>query len=460
MTNLHILGGGPAGLAAAHYAHQRGLSFALYEAGGETGGNCRTLRIGPSLYDTGAHRLHARDPEVTGLLHDLLGDKLISVKAPSRIVRGGATFAFPPEAGDLLRNLTFHETARAAGELLYASVRRPHASATPPDFRDLALRRYGPTLAGLFLLDYTRKLWGRDPARLSPAVAGGRLEGLNVGALFRKKLAALIVRPFRKRSLESPSPHLDGRFLYPKDGIGSLFRSLESRLPEGSVHTNSRVTRIRHQNHRILGVTMNDAEEIPVENVVSTLPLPAFLRALDPPPPREILEALNALAFRNLILCVVRLKTPKHRYTENASLYFPEASVPFTRLYEPRNRSDSMSPPGETCLVLEIPCDPDDHVWRAPDEDIANRTLEALAGVMGPLPGDVLETRITRLSHAYPVLENEAVPRTEELAAYCRRFTNLRLAGRNALFRYAHIHDMFRQARLAVEGLSKSSDAD
>ena len=65
MTSLTILGGGPAGLGLAFYAHRAGMPFVLVEASSELGGMCRTFRSGEHLYDCGAHRFHDRDPEIT-----------------------------------------------------------------------------------------------------------------------------------------------------------------------------------------------------------------------------------------------------------------------------------------------------------------------------------------------------------------------------------------------------------
>jgi len=450
---LRILGGGPAGLAAAHYAHARGLRFTLHEAGPATGGNCRTLNLGPCRYDTGAHRLHARDPEAAALFRDLLGDDLAVVNAPSRIVRAGRTFAFPPEPRDLLRGLTAREILRVALDTAARAFRRP-GTTHPANFRDLAVMRYGTTLADLFLLGYTRKLWGRDPALLSPAVAGGRLDGLNLGTLTKTLI----------RSLTGPGAgarvaHLDGAFLYPPRGIGALFEALTARLPAESVHPNERISRLRHEDGRIVSIRIerlddpgrHTIDDLPVTNVVSTLPLPALLRALDPAPPRDVLARADRIAFRNLILCVLRLGRP--RFTPNASLYFPDGDIPFTRLYEPKNRGPLMAPQSETCLVLEIPCDPDDQTWRAEDATIVESTLTALEramGAAGAIRADVLETSVQRISHAYPVLERSHEDDVAAMLAYCNTFANLRLAGRNALFRYAHIHDMFRQGKEAV----------
>jgi len=85
MTTLTILGGGPAGLGLAFYAHRSGVPFVLFERSSELGGMCRTLRHGEHLYDCGAHRFHDRDPEITRDLIELMGEDLFTVDAPSRL---------------------------------------------------------------------------------------------------------------------------------------------------------------------------------------------------------------------------------------------------------------------------------------------------------------------------------------------------------------------------------------
>jgi hypothetical protein len=104
-------------------------------------------------------------------------------------------------------------------------------------------------------------------------------------------------------------------------------------------------------------------------------------------------------------------------------------------------------------VVLEIPCDPGDALWNTPDAEWKARIPSRLREAFPSGRGNVLEAAVFRVTHAYPVLERGAGPTVETLLKYCGRFSNLRLAGRNALFRYAHIHDMFRQGREAVESL-------
>ena len=92
---IQILGGGPAGLAAGYWAQKLGLDFAIFEASDEVGGNCRTMRQGDFLFDTGAHRVHDKDPDITREIKGLLGDDLHEVSAPSEIYSGRDFFRFP-----------------------------------------------------------------------------------------------------------------------------------------------------------------------------------------------------------------------------------------------------------------------------------------------------------------------------------------------------------------------------
>ena len=88
--HIAILGAGPAGLAAGFYAGRKGVSFALYEKGGNIGGNCRTLQRGVFRFDTGAHRLHGKNrtvvTEVESLLrHGLFTFSVVDRASPAKI---------------------------------------------------------------------------------------------------------------------------------------------------------------------------------------------------------------------------------------------------------------------------------------------------------------------------------------------------------------------------------------
>ena len=104
-TDLHILGGGPAGLASAYYAHNKKISFQLFESTNEVGGNCRTIKSGDFMYDTGAHRLHDKNSKVTKDIKSILGEQIKEVSAPSKIFYNNQLIDFPIRIADIVKKV-------------------------------------------------------------------------------------------------------------------------------------------------------------------------------------------------------------------------------------------------------------------------------------------------------------------------------------------------------------------
>ena len=185
MTDLTILGGGPAGLGVAYYAHRAGLPFVLFEGSSELGGMCRTLRCGEHLYDRGAHRLHDPDPEITRDLVELMGDELIRVEAASAIGTAGATSPSPHAAQRHLR------------------LRPARGRADLP---------------------------GSGALRAAPALSRGELRGLRGPALRQDPGAADPSELFRQAVGASDRPAVAGRRHPPAPGDDAALPVLRARL--------------------------------------------------------------------------------------------------------------------------------------------------------------------------------------------------------------------------------------
>lgn len=430
-ADIHILGGGPAGLTTGYYAKKQGLDFSIYETGAHVGGNCRTLRLGDFRFDTGAHRFHDKDAQTTQEVKALLGDALFRVDAPSEIFFQGKFYRFPLALNDLTKKLD----ARTLSKIAWENVSfKPRAQAD--DFATFAINQYGKTLAERFLLNYSEKLWGEAPHNLSTAIAGNRLKGLDLRSFLR----------FRDRNPR----HLDGPFLYPKYGIGMIADKLCEFIGAEHIKLNHRVSRIIHRDGKIARIVLNDDIDVHTTTVINTLPLTLTTRILTPPPPPEIRALADRIKYRHLVVCVFCLE--RAAFSPNASLYFPDARFPFTRLYEPKNRSPHMAPEGQTAIVLELPCYRDDAVWTLTTEALKTKVWKALRHVEPTLStSEIIDYRAYRLPFAYPVLEVGFEENVAQLVAYFEKFENLYLTGRSSLFRYLHIHDMFKAGRELVE---------
>lgn len=429
---LTVLGGGPAGLAVGYYARRSGLACTVLEAAGRAGGNCTTFEHEGFRFDSGAHRFHDKDAEITADIRQLLGEELRLVEVPSYIFEDGHLVDFPLSPLNLLQHLGPAVFAKAGAQVLASRLRAP---ATPRHFEDFAVATYGREIASRFLLNYSEKLWGLSCDCLSPDVAGKRLSGLGLATFLVEAVGGALAR----------DRHLDGRFWYPRLGYGCIADALARECGEGAVRLRSRVTRIRHHAGTIREIEINGSESLAVEDVVSTLPLDVVLRVLDPAPPEQMTAAVRSMRYRNVVL--VAFFIARASINDAGTVYFPSAEFPFTRVYEPRNRSSEMAPKGHTSLVVEIPCGPGSSIWSLEDDALialARRPLESIGWLED---STTIGATVRRLPYAYPVLEVGYDACVREVHDWLAGFTNLRITGRSGKFLYSWLHEMMRFGR-------------
>lgn len=440
---LTILGGGITGLAVGSYARLRGVPATVLEAQPRPGGLSSTFEHDGFRFDSGAHRFHDKDASITRDVRRLLGDDLRAVDRPSRIADDGRLLTFPFGLADVLWHLGPSLLTRGLIELAFERVA---AGRRDGSFAGMARRRYGRTVADRFLLNYSSKLWGLSSERLSPQVSGDRLRGLDLRQFVLRTV-------FRRRA---DRRNVDRAFLYPVRGIGMIADALAASCGPGAVRTSTRVCRIRHDGARISSVsTLGQGEGAPVDTVVSTLPIGRLLGMLEPPPPEDVRRHARELAHRNLLLVALFLRRPS--VTDAATVYFPDPRLPFTRVTEPRNRSQAMSPAGHTSLVAEIPCGPGDSSWSADDARLVEMTRRPLEAIGWLRSEEVVSSRVVRISHAYPVLSLDFERSLEPVRRYLGGFSNLILAGRNGRFEYGWIHEMIREGRDVVRSFADAA---
>ena len=439
---LVVLGGGPAGLAVGYYARRAGIDCEIYEAAPRAGGNCVTFDVDGFRFDSGAHRFHDKDAEITADVRALMGDELRLIEVPSYIWSEGSLVDFPLSPLNLMRTMGPAGFAKAGAGLLTARMtRRP----VPEHFEEFAVATYGRVVAERFLLNYSRKLWGLPCDRLSPDVAGKRLSGLDLRTFVTEALGGVLAR----------DRHLDGRFLYPRGGYGRIVERLAEECGPEVVRLGAPVTAIGHEAGRIAWVETGGSRRVDADEVVSTLPLDLFLRLLRPAVDPGVLGLAAGMRYRNVVLAAFFLR--RSSVLDAGTVYFPSDGFPFTRIYEPRNRSAAMAPTGSTSLVAEIPCDASDDVWKAPDEQVAGLVRPHLQRLGWIGAGDEVGFAVRRMPHAYPVLERGYESRVEAVHDWLSRFGNLRFSGRSGKFRYSWLHEMLRLGRDIVEETAAAS---
>jgi protoporphyrinogen oxidase len=335
-ADLVVVGGGPAGLAAAVAAGRMGASVLLLEASAEPGGLARSFRVGGYTFDLCGHVLHLGRDETRELIS--------SVAAPGDWVELERRSAV--RVRDRLVPYPFQLHLAHAPD----NVRRDCIASLPEkparlegDPADTALSDWieaslGPGIGRHFMIPYNEK------------VATVPLSELSCEWLGRFAPAAPLEEIRRGAESRRVAPTgYNHRFLYPSEGgIELIWRDLAAAAP--AIRTNARVSRVDTA-RRV--VTLDSGERVGYrEGIVSSVPLPQMCRLVSPPNP-----ALGAgeLLRANLVTCVnagVKGLAPEFRDVHWA--YLPEPRYRAYRVGFYNRFSEAMSPAGREGVYLEI----------------------------------------------------------------------------------------------------------
>jgi len=434
--DIDIIGGGPSGLGVAYYAKKHGLRVKIHERSNSIGGNCKTIVDGEFRYDTGAHRFHDKNERVTSEVKSLLGKELLLVTSPSKISYQSKMFDFPIQISNIFKNMAPNVILKVIYENI---INRLKFRNKPKTFRELAYQNYGKTLSNTFLISYTEKLWGESADRLDPTIAGGRLKNLNLKSLF--------LSYFYRNNYKTK--HLEGDFYYPKSGFGEIFNRMGKRIGYDNIIINRSIVRINHNNNNIRSIENNEGEKTDVNNLVCTIPLDQLVRSMRPLPPDDILKEVESLQYRSIMICVIYLK--RNSFSLNASIYFPDSDCPFTRIYEPKNRSNQMAPENKTCIVVEVPIGKNNIKAGTSENVVYTKILNYLTIHNMLDQGDIIKYNMVELKYAYPIIIKDINKKIIKINTYFNQFKNLRLIGRSTTFEYLHTHHILERSEKLVK---------
>ena len=439
LDKIHIVGGGPAGLSVGYYANKLDIDVSVFEASSSIGGNCKTLIDGEFRYDTGAHRLHDKNKSITKEIKTLLGNSLKRVNSPSKIYYEQKLYNFPIKVSDLVSNLSFFIIVQIIFENIFIRLRIRDSI---KHFRDLAYNSYGKTISEMFLIPYTEKLWGDDSKNLDTSITGGRLKELNIRSLIKDMV----------KSGANDSDHMEGIFYYPKLGFGEIFNALGWSIGMDKIFLNREISRINHNNEKILSFVDGNGTITDVENLVFTASLNTLIESLNPPPPKKIVDILNTIKFRKIMICIIYLDMKN--FSSNASIYFSDPSCPFTRIYEPKNRSDQMSPKEKTSIVIEVPIGDRNINESLSKDDIYDKVIKYLQSEKLIDEEKIINYKLVKVNDAYPIITKDSKNKIEIIKNYLAKFKNLDLIGRNATFEYLHTHDIMERSRILINKMA------
>lgn len=494
MKNVVIIGAGPAGLTAAHELVEKSADcrITILEESDVIGGISRTVVHGQNRIDIGGHRFFSKSKEVNDIWAKLMPvqgspskDDLLLNRA-CNVEEGGPD----PEKEDRVM-LRRHRVSRiyylrhffdypisikpatfiamglvrtwmAGWSYIYSAFfKRPEKS-----LEDFYINRFGRVLYSMFFEDYTEKLWGVHPSKISPEWGAQRVKGLS---LWKAILNIFIPKGGKKET------SLIEEFVYPKKGPGQLWEQLAGDLEKRgvSIIKNAKVTGLSTEGGKVSSVILENGEKIVCDAVFSSMPIKDLVKAFGTAVPTDVAKIAAELPYRDfitvgLLVDKLAIKNKTNLKTVNnivpdTWIYVQERDVRMGRIQIFNNWSPYMvdDVTKHVWIGLEYFCSEGDAFWEMSDEAFTKIAIKELRqiGVIDEHEPIRDSVRI-KIKKAYPAYFG-SYSDFPKVRAYLDSLSNLYCIGRNGQHRYNNMdHSMLcgvEAARSFMNGTDKSA---
>ena len=496
-----IIGAGPAGLTAAYELLTRTeIQPIVLEKSEYMGGISRTVNYKGNRIDIGGHRFFSKSDRVMRWWLQILplqasengsaairyhqmessvpctaagpdpssADQVMLLRGrKSRIYYLRQFFDYPISLSkDTLAKLGIWRTFKVGASYIKSALFPIKEEKTLEQF---FINRFGSELYNTFFKSYTEKVWGVPCDQISAEWGAQRIKGVSVwSALVHASKKIFTTNGKKDIAQKDTQTSLIEQFLYPKYGPGQMWEEVAGRIRErgGEIRTGYSVDRVITDGWKVTALDATNSvtgkrERFEGDYFFSTAPVKEIMRALEPLPPKNVLEVSDGLVYRDfitvgLLVRSLRIKddTPqgKKLITDNW-IYIQEADVLLGRLQIFNNWSPFMvADPANVWLGLEYFCNESDELWKLSNDRMIALAKEELSKIGVIDSAEVIDATVLRMEKTYPAYFG-TYDRFPEIREYVDRFANLFLIGRNGMHRYNNQDHSMLTAMMAVDNI-------
>jgi protoporphyrinogen oxidase len=446
-ASVHILGAGPAGLAAAYTLTQKQQKITIIERDRRVGGLAKSINYQGFILDYGPHRFFTKLRPVLALWDEVLGAEQVTIDRLTRIYYRQKYFRYPIRSREVMVSLGLLETLRILWSYCYAKFFRHHE---PKNFAEWVSAKFGQRLFQIFFEGYTEKLWGIKCTQISTEWASQRIKGLSLSGAIRKALLGS----------GGDAKNMIDQFQFPRLGSGQLYDRMVANLHDHgqSVLLSHEVIKLHHNGAKITYLVTRDIEtkvetEFACDRVISSIPITILLQQLEPAPPPEVIAAARSLIFRNTILVYLFIDQPD-LFPDNW-LYINDPNVLVGRVTNFANWSPDMLPPQptQTPICCEYWCNFSDPIWQESEASLLDRAEQELRQIKLIKNCQISDGFVIRLPRSYPVYTGNYKEALAIIQTYLSQFANLQLIGRYGAFKYNNQDHSLLMGILAAENV-------
>ncbi len=448
-----VIGAGPAGLTAAHRLAQSGDPVVVVEADDVVGGISRTVERDGWRFDIGGHRFFTKVGPVEEFWHQVLPpeDFLLRPRM-SRIFYDGKFYDYPIKLFNALANLGVVEAFRCGMSFLWVRIRPPRDLTTLEGY---IVSNYGWRLYHHFFKTYNEKVWGVPASELSADWGAQRIKGMSLWDAVWEPVRSSFAGRRQDKSRQVTS--LIEEFQYPKLGPGMMWERCRVQVEDmgGSVRMETSATRVHVEDGAAVAVSVRSGDEVErleAAHVISSMPLTALARIVDPPVPDEVLHAASDLHYRDFL--TVALVVPADRGFPDNWIYIHSPDVKVGRIQNFGSWSPFLVKDGRTCLGMEYFVFEGDDLWCCDDADLVAQATKELATIGLVEPSDVEAGYVVRMPKAYPVYDDHYRDNVGVIRRWFEAHApNVHPVGRNGMHKYNNQDHSMYTAMLTVENI-------
>jgi len=447
-----VMGAGPGGLCSAYVLSKAGRKVTVVERAPFVGGLARTIKHqtehGEFKFDIGGHRWFTKNDELNDIFKEVVAEELLWVNRTSRIYFDGKFVDYPLKISNALKAIGPITSAKAMADYGRTRVMSKVRPEPIVSMEDAYIDQFGPTLYKLFFQRYSEKVWGLPCDEMSGDWVTQRSKGMSIVTAVKDAIV-----PSKGKVVS-----LIDEFMYPRDGFGRFSERMADAITGAGndIQLGAGVTKVLRTGNRVTAVevaTEHGPRRVEADNFISSIPVTVLAKIVDPPAPKEVLEAADALTFRNVI--TVNLMLKKRQVTSDTWLYVHDRNILFGRFHEPKNWSAAMVPSDDyTSLVVEYFCSFGDDIWQMSEEQLVERTIKHLVEDMKFISRDeVIGGFEIRAPRAYPSYVLGYEKHRDTIMAFVASLENIQIVGRYGTFRYNNTDHSIETGLLAAKNL-------
>ena len=425
-----VIGGGIAGLVAAHELGRYGVAADVYEGGPRLAGMAAShVDADGFSYDVGAH---------------FVTNRFVAAVGMATAMRVLPRYAEVVHLGP--RRHPHYPLGLLGVPRYVASAARKRIRPGSHDLASAAERfrhDYGPALADEVALPLLEAWSGLPADQLAASVIDkiptGLAQTIWLRAAQRITRRAVMIGYCKEEPSATGVHHVS-----PVGGVAEICTHLAARLAR-PVRLDHPAEAVYVQDERVVGARIA-GRDIDTDTVISTVPihrLPEIVKGSDS------LDRFRRFRFRGLVL--VNLKLDGRDLLPDVVVWTPQG-FPFFRVTETPLAMPWTAPDGKTMILCELGAQPGDDVWSLTDDEAVERCVTHLGPLVADVRRRVIGASVLRQPLAYPVFALDYEADRAALSSAGTGIDGLYSIGRNGEFDHILMEDIFwRQRRRTTD---------